>query len=104
MKDITAGQAGAALVLTTLLILYVVGMLWGFIKRPRIQSIIELVMLLGVMYVGWIIRTWPTRQSGDGMLMSLGMAWRDSVITLLYLAARMIGLVEVWEWIMRFFH
>lgn len=103
MRNIQGDQAGAIVVLTTLLIVYVVGVLWGFLKRPRLGSVIELGMLLGVMYVGWTIRTWPTAHKGDGMLMSLLMAWRDSIITLVYLALKLVGLDDVWNFIAKFF-
>lgn len=97
MTEINAGTAGVTLALTSLLIIYVVFLLWGFVKRPRAGSILEIGILLGVMYVGWTIRTWPTRQPNDAMLMSLGMAWRDSVLSLLGFAASTVGLDQAWD-------
>jgi hypothetical protein len=93
----------AGRVLTILFIIYVVGLLWGLVKHLRVNNLIELGVMFCVMYVGWTIRTWPSRHKGDGMAMSLAMAWRDSILTILYLCFKLFGLVDVWHWIERFF-
>jgi hypothetical protein len=103
MNKVGISDAAFAIVATTLLILWVVAMFWGAIRRFHFANLFQVAMMMGVMWVGWTIRTWPTRHKGDGMVLTLLMAWRDSVITLVYLAARLVGFDDVWHWIGRFF-
>jgi hypothetical protein len=101
VNQIPGGQAGALTVITCLLIAYVVSILYHAIKRPNLGALFHIGSLLAVLYVGWTIRTWPTRAKGDGLVWSLLIAWRDSIITLVFLFADAVGLSGVVEWLMR---
>jgi hypothetical protein len=99
--NVAAPTAASMFVITSLLIVYVVAQIWGLIRHFKFANLLEVLILLGVMWVGWSVRTWPTRHKGDGMLMSLLMAWRDSVLTLGYWFLNLIGLVDIWHAVMK---
>lgn len=104
MNELGVSQAGLNLVVTILVILYVGAMIWGILKHPRPASLISLVMMFAMMYVGWTLRGWPTAPKDAGLVLTLIIAWRDSAITLLYAAAHLIGLDKVWNrWFGPFF-
>jgi len=100
---VDVSTATASTMIGLFLIAYVVNLIWGMVRHFRLGNMIELGMMFGVMYVGWTIRTWPSRHKGDGMVMSLAMAWRDSIITLIYIALKLFGIVDAWHWIEGFF-
>jgi hypothetical protein len=94
---IVSGGDAAVGTLVLLLILYVVAMLWNLVRHPRISNLIHLAALYAVFFVGWTVRTWPSRQRGDGPLLSLLMAWRDAVLTLAFLLLKLFGVWDAWE-------
>ena len=97
MNGIGTGQAGAMVVITCLIVLYVGSLIFHTIKRPNLGGLMQLVILLAVMWVGWNLRTWPTRAKGDPMLWVFLLAWRDSALTLLYVLADSFGLDDLWR-------
>jgi len=97
MNSLGPSQTAAG-VLTILLIVYVVGVLYGAVRHANFAGLLNAAVLLGVMYVGWTLRAWPHRHH-KGMFLTLLIAWRDSVVILATYAAKLIGLTEFWHYL-----
>jgi hypothetical protein len=90
-------QAGLGLAITMFLVIWLVAQIWSAVKRPTGSAVSNLLLTLAVLYVGWTLRGWPTRPAGAGLMMTLLIAWKDSVLLLLYSLAKLIGLVQIWD-------
>jgi hypothetical protein len=95
-NELGLSTATAYLIVSALLTVYAVRMLWIGIKRPSSGGLVAVLGMLMFMWLGWMLRSWSGRGS-HGLLFTLLIAWKDSILTFIWLLFKMVGASDAWD-------